>query len=115
MPYANPNDPRALKSRRKWYRRNKERQLSYQAQRRQADREWLSEYKDNQPCADCGVRFPHWVLDFDHLPGSDKRGNLATMINEGFSRETILEEIAKCELVCANCHRTRTHTRRQRE
>lgn len=63
------------------------------------------------PCSDCGQTFPTVCMDFDHIRG-EKLGNIATMINNCTSRESIFEEIAKCELVCANCHRLRTHQRR---
>jgi len=49
-------------------------------------------------------------MQWDHLPGAHKLGNLSTTLR-GRSREEILEEIAKCELVCANCHAIRTFQR----
>lgn len=66
----------------------------------------------SKPCKDCGNCFPPCAMDFDHLEGSVKTNNISTMItNRVVSREKIYEEIAKCELVCANCHRVRTHNR----
>jgi hypothetical protein len=65
------------------------------------------------PCADCGVEYPHYVMDFDHRPGAGKHANLSILVKRGASRESILAEIAKCDLVCANCHRARTYRRRQ--
>jgi hypothetical protein len=49
------------------------------------------------------------MLDFDHL--KDKKYNISRMIHDGFSWAAIKKEIAKCEVVCANCHRVRTHNR----
>jgi hypothetical protein len=49
-------------------------------------------------------------MQWDHLPGTSKLGNISTDLR-GRSREEILEEIAKCELVCANCHAIRTFQR----
>jgi hypothetical protein len=69
---------------------------------------WLLAYFEEHPCTDCGVRDP-LVLEFDHLR------NKAFNIGEGFAErvwKTILEEIEKCEVVCANCHRRRTALRR---
>ena len=43
-------------------------------------------------------------LDFHHI-NDDKEYNISTMISSGYSKETLLKEIAKCEVVCANCHR----------
>ena len=68
----------------------------------------LREAKD-VPCTDCGIRYPYYIMDFDHL--YDKRFNIGS---DGvkFSREDLYIEIAKCEVVCSNCHRTRTWQRK---
>lgn len=44
------------------------------------------------------------VLDFDHRPGSGKRKDVMRMVNEGFSLRLLVEEIAKCDVRCRNCH-----------
>lgn len=62
-------------------------------------------------CADCGYREHAAALDFDHLPGFEKKHRLATM-SSGATKAKIDAEIAKCEVVCANCHRVRTAGRR---
>jgi hypothetical protein len=73
---------------------------------------WLEQLKDNRACTDCGQRYRHWQLDYDHLPGTIKRpGGVAKMVGVGTSQVKLLSELAKCELVCANCHRTRTWAR----
>lgn len=66
-----------------------------------------------QPCTDCDQTYPYYVMDFDHL--GDKEFLISRGINEGRSLKRVLEEIAKCELVCANCHRIRTFTRMEEE
>jgi hypothetical protein len=68
----------------------------------------LSEIKEKSGCVDCGINNPI-VLDFDHL--HDKKYNVSRMIHDGFSWAAIKKEISKCEVVCANCHRIRTHYR----
>lgn len=67
----------------------------------------------NVPCTDCGNRFRPECMDFDHVRGT-KSWNVSAMVERSFSVETILKEIAKCEVVCANCHRTRTVERKLR-
>ncbi len=52
----------------------------------------------------------HW----DHLPGSVKVNSLGHLVRHG-SRRLILEEVKKCELVCANCHAVRSVTRAHQE
>ena len=68
----------------------------------------LSEIKVKSGCLDCGENNPI-VLDFDHI--HNKKYNVSRMIHDGFSWAAIKKEIAKCEVVCANCHRIRTHNR----
>lgn len=72
-------------------------------------RDWVGSLKA-RPCADCGGRFPPCAMDFDHRPGETKAFNVAS-ITTG-TRDKILSEIAKCDLVCSNCHRIRTYNRR---
>jgi hypothetical protein len=57
------------------------------------------------PCKDCGQTYPSYVMDFDHK--KDKNFTIAT--HSKYSLKQIKEEIAKCDIVCANCHRERTH------
>src|SRR5690348_3569703 len=63
----------------------------------------------SRPCADCNVRYRPYQMDFDHVRGS-KRGCLARMTTQ--SLDAIRAEIAKCDVVCSNCHRHRTWIRR---
>lgn len=73
---------------------------------------WLRELK-SKPCMDCGGTFLPCQMDFDHREGENKllrslSGNLC------IRKERLVAEMAKCDLVCANCHRLRTHLRLQR-
>jgi hypothetical protein len=72
-----------------------------------AGRDLVRQLKD-VPCADCGERFPSWVMQFDHVNG-EKLFDLGRGLN--FSPARILLEAAKCEVVCANCHANRTYLR----
>ena len=63
------------------------------------------------PCKDCSQEYPSYVMDFDHIDAAQKRHNISHLARSGAPRKKILEEIAKCEIVCANCHRIRTHHR----
>jgi predicted HNH restriction endonuclease len=68
----------------------------------------------NNPCTDCGFRFPHFVMEWDHVPGrGKKRCSVSTFYGRiKVTAKTFVAELAKCDLVCANCHRTRTYNRR---
>lgn len=87
--------------------RARERQRRMRARRRAK----LDEMKD-EPCADCGEEYPPYVMDFDHVNG-DKEFAISQAIAPNIPAERIEEEVAKCEVVCANCHRIRTHSRRE--
>lgn len=72
--------------------------------------DFLQEYKQQRGCLDCGEDYPYWMLDFDHVRGT-KRFSLGQSYQSGMNMQAVLEEVAKCEVVCANCHRNRTHMR----
>jgi hypothetical protein len=73
----------------------------------------IRELKASTPCMDCGHQFPFFVMDFDHRPDVEKVQNIARMVNSFASRRAVRAEIAKCDIVCANCHRIRTQQRRK--
>ena len=93
-----------------WYTRNKRDHVSnvrrnmkgYQARAR----EILRRVK-NTPCKDCHHKYPHYVMQFDHVRGEKFRN-----VNEGMGLLQLIAEIDKCDVVCANCHATRTYYRR---
>ncbi len=61
------------------------------------------------PCTDCKNSFYPWVMQYDHRNPVEKKYNVANMVNRRMPIAAILEEIAKCDLVCANCHADRTY------
>ena len=65
----------------------------------------------NKPCADCHQMFHYCVMDFDHLDSKLKKFDVSD-IQDCPSEARLLEEIAKCEVVCSNCHRIRTFNRK---
>jgi hypothetical protein len=98
---------------RQHYLANRQRYIDQaQANKRRARREKTEQllgYFATHPCVDCGETDP-LVLEFDHV-SDDKSFEVArAMSDKGWA--TILDEIAKCEVVCANCHRRRTYRRR---
>lgn len=70
--------------------------------------EFINSLKHNQLCTDCGQPHPYWRLDFDHRDTSTKIMTISRLKLSKYSKIRILEEIAKCDLVCARCHRLRT-------
>ncbi len=59
-------------------------------------------------CQDCGIT-DLVVLEFDHVGPKDF--TISKAVQEGLSKERVAREIAKCEVVCSNCHRRRTASR----
>lgn len=64
-------------------------------------------YLSTHPCVDCGESDPI-VLEFDHRDPTTKKFDVCTGINHGYSQKAIMEEIPKCDVRCANCHRRKT-------
>ena len=65
----------------------------------------------NVPCHDCGQSYHYCVMDFDHRGDEQKIFDIS---RGSSSREALILEIAKCDVVCANCHRLRTWNRKMR-
>lgn len=70
-------------------------------------RVFVRELKIGNDCSRCGESHPD-VLEFDHLNPKTKRVEISYMTHHAYSIESILEEIEKCVLLCANCHRKKT-------
>lgn len=83
------------------------------AKSRRKKRDLIADVKTSIGCTDCGYDTHPDALQFDHLPKYDKSFNVSRMISWDLDIGLILEEIAKTEVVCANCHAVRTATRRE--
>lgn len=84
------------------------------AKRKQTLSEAIDAIKARTPCADCGNKFHPCAMDFDHLDATQKIADVSRLRSMNVNMKRILDEIAKCELVCANCHRIRTYNRHRR-
>lgn len=71
---------------------------------RKMAREIIQQQKEGKACVFCGIADPR-VLDFHHLDHSTKSGSIGGAASAGWGIKRLLQEIAKCEIVCANCHR----------
>lgn len=110
----NKYNPERLEARRKtskkWKQNNPEKVLLQARKDARKRRVFMNKLKDF-PCIACGQKFPSECMDFDHIVfGGKKIKNLGKMFTH--SKEKILKEIKKCDLVCSNCHRIRTQKRR---
>ena len=110
MSYRDPLDPRRLETRLRHYRKNKQAYINRASRSREEVKSRMRKYKTENPCMDCGNFFHFSAMDFDHRPGELKRFQIGS---EFSTWARTLAEIAKCDLVCANCHRVRTWKRLQ--
>jgi hypothetical protein len=97
-----------------YYQRNKSRFIAKNRRNKNRQRKRLRaillEIK-RRPCQDCGGTFHPWVMELDHRDGAIKEAAVANLVSKGCTDARLLEEIEKCDVVCANCHRMRTYLR----
>lgn len=92
---------------REYWDKNRSKMIEKSRLHRQIRHAWLATLK-SKPCVDCGQVFPPEAMDFDHVVGGKVKG-VGRMTTH--HPNAILAEMAKCDLVCGNCHRVRTTTR----
>ena len=88
---------------RRWYERNKQRKLEWGTRRRNELRAWWSTFKATKRCSRCNESAPE-CLHFHHTDPATKEFDISIAASQGWSRKRILVEVAKCEVLCANCH-----------
>lgn len=108
MPYKDPIKQK--QAQRRSYLRNKEKIKDRGKRYKEELRAWLREIKGNGPCMDCGLKWPNYVLHYHHRNPSEKHDGVSKMVVERRSKEEILKEIEKCDLLCANCHAIREYS-----
>ena len=112
MAYKNKDDERNYQK--DHYLRNKElykqRASISRKLMRKRNSDYVRDIKKSNPCSDCNNYFHYSQMDFDHI-NDNKTINIARISNSSLSLKRIQDEINKCELVCANCHRLRTWNR----
>lgn len=89
---------------RRWYLSNAEKEKLRIKFRKQTIIDWFDELKAKLSCSRCSEAHPA-CLDFHHKNPSLKEGSLTNLVHLGWSKERILAEIARCEVLCSNCHR----------
>jgi hypothetical protein len=108
--------PCSLTYKNEWYSKStdgRQKQIQRTAEAKRALREEVQRLKSSTPCSDCNKKHPYWRMQFDHVD-DNKVAEVSRLVSNG-AADLVMEEIAKCELVCANCHTDRTHERRQCE
>jgi 5-methylcytosine-specific restriction endonuclease McrA len=95
------------KTSKKYYDKNREKIINYSRERKRKLYYEVFKLRYQGRCAACGNP-DYRVLDFDHLNPEEKIDSISGLVSRGSSWWRIEEEIAKCQLLCANCHRIKT-------
>jgi hypothetical protein len=110
MPFSNREKQRAAS--RRHYEKHRDQVIAdakkYSKIVRARIRAYIKDYLKANPCVDCGEADPV-ILEFDHV--RDKDFNISDATRKGVSINKLRDEIAKCEVRCANCHRKKTYQR----
>lgn len=96
------NYKKEYKKRSKWF-------IKYNKERREIITKFIQSIKEAFPCADCNVYLSHYKMQFDHV--KKKKFCIGSKGTASTSISTLLDEMAKCDIVCANCHSARTYFR----
>lgn len=100
--------PCAIAARVDYYRRNGEKEKARNHEWGRSHREWFANLKRGIPCADCGISYHPVAMQWDHREEFEKVAAVSAMISDQRSKASILAEIEKCDLRCANCHAIKT-------
>lgn len=80
----------------------------YLSARKKPCADYVRTFKVSRGCMDCGLKIDRpEVYDLDHRPGESKVEKVSELVNRG-DLQAVVAECAKCDVVCANCHRIRT-------
>ncbi len=97
-----------------WYKKNRQRVMEQSNQYSKNIKKWFAEeIVAKSSCKNCGFNHPG-ALDFHHRDPSSKDGVIAEMVANKRSKEAILKEIEKCDVLCANCHRIHHYEERNK-
>ena len=115
MPRKDPEKRREYQREymRSWYQKNKATHIAYVRKRDKRIETWLKEYKSSLSCPECGESHPA-CLEFHHLNPKDKKFTIGRQERRA-TLKSLQEEIAKCRVLCANCHRKEHWRQRNKE
>ena len=88
----------------RWHYKNRDRDRPYTEDRKRRHRAWVYEQKEAAGCGQCGEDDGR-CLDFHHREDERKWLKVSLMVTYGYAKEKLEKEIAKCDVLCANCHR----------
>lgn len=110
MPSNSPEYQKEYKQ--KHYAINRQKYIDQAAARRARLRSEVQVLK-TVPCTDCDHKYPYWIMQFDHRDDDRNGEHTIGQLVARYNRKKVFEEIAKCDVVCANCHADRSYRRSQ--
>jgi protein-arginine kinase activator protein McsA len=66
---------------------------------------WYEELRSELKCVRCGYNKCIQALEFHHRDPNEKEAAISDIVKKDYSKERALEEMSKCDVLCANCHR----------
>jgi len=109
MPYKDADKRRDYNRRyqKRYYKENKAKRKAEVRERRKSLRRWYAEWRRTLSCQRCGLAGENcpWLLEFHHRPDEEKVASVSFLVNNGYSTARVQEEMDKCDVLCANCHR----------
>ena len=113
MPFKDPETRKRKQAEysKAYYERNRSKVISKINQNKRANRAWFTSYKKTLSCIECGENHPA-TLDFHHVEPRKSKIKVNELVSDGHTKTRILAEIAKCVVLCANCHRKHHHNER---
>ena len=109
MPSTRPQRPYNVR----YYQRNRQREIDRVMTRQRTTLEFLRDLR-RVPCMDCGRRFLPHQMDFDHREPTLKSFQVTDSRAMLAARDRLMQEVAKCDVVCATCHAIRTYAQQAR-
>ena len=86
-----------------WYRGHKEEVIEKRKRQQREIKRWYANYKTTLCCMICGEKHPA-CLQFHHRNREEKSFNVGDMAMRPSSKSRLINEIAKCDVLCVNCH-----------
>lgn len=92
-----------MDSSQKYYAKNKAAVYKNARKQIEAKEAFVRNYK-KKPCQRCGIEYPHFVMDLHHREPGEKVAKIGKIVRQR-SWQALIEELNKCDVLCANCHR----------
>lgn len=115
MPYKDKNRRTAYNKEfgKKWYQAHKKEVVERRKKRQIEIKKWYDSYKSTLCCMVCGESHPA-CLQFHHRDRSEKSFTIGAIATRATSKKRLINEIAKCDVLCVNCH-AKVHWRERHE